>query len=387
MDERDRETLNRLARHDGWPAISVYLPVHRAGAETQQDPIRLKNLLGRASEMLVTGGMRSPEADALLADAWKLQRDPAFWREGFDGLALFIGPGVFETVRTSRTLPERLRVGTRFLVRPLMPALAPDLRFYVLALSQNRVRLLEGTTEEVRELDPTGVPQGLADALKYDDYEAQVQFHSRTPAGAAGRGRRAAVFHGHGGSGETAKDDLFRYFRLVDGGLKELLAPDVPLLLAGVEYLFPIYREANTHARLLPEFIRGNPDEQPAREIHAEALELLEPHLQHDLERAVAAYGEGRGDDTSSGDLRQIVPAAVEGRIDTLIVGDEDTAWGSYDSAAGHMTVRSEPDNGDIDLLDHAATATLLHGGTVHVLPAEEVRAATGSDAAAVFRY
>lgn len=81
------------------------------------------------------------------------------------------------------------------------------------------------------------------------------------------------------------------------------------------------------------------------------------------------------------------MPAAVEGRVDTLIVTDQDTAWGSYDSAADSMVLRSEPQNGDIDLLDHAAAATLLHGGTVHVLPAEEVREATGADAAAVFRY
>ena len=387
MDERDREKLNRLARHDGWPAVSVYMPMHRAGPETQQDPIRLKNLLTGADESLVSGGMRSPDAEKFLADAWKLQQDPTSWRGGAEGLALFIGPETFEVLRTSRPLPERLRVGTRFLLRPLMPALAPALRFFVLAFSQNKVRLLEGTAEEVRELEPEGIPQGLADALKYDDYEAQVQFHSRTPAAAAGAGRRAAIFHGHGGTGETAIDDLFRYFRLVDTGLKELVPPDVPLVLAGVDFLFPIYRDANTHPRLVPQGIPGNPDEQPAREIHAEALKLLEPHLSADLARAMEAYAEGRSGETASGDLRRIVPAAVEGRIDTLIVGDQDTAWGSYDSAADSMTLRSEPDNGDIDLLDHAATATLLHGGTVHVLPAEEVREATGSDAAAVFRY
>ncbi|MBE0417145.1 MAG: hypothetical protein IBX63_05225 [Coriobacteriia bacterium] len=387
MDARDRETLSRLARHDGWPAVSIYLPVHRTGPETQQDPIRLKNLLAKAGDTLVSNGMRSPNAEEFLGEAWKLQRDPAFWREGFDGLALFIGEGTFEVIRTSRQLPERLRVDTRFLLRPLMPALSPDLKFYVLALSKKRVRLLEGTAEAVREVDPTGIPQGLADALKYDDYENQVQFHSRTPAAAAGIGRRSAVFHGHGGIGDTEKTDLFHYFRLVDAGLKELVSPDVPLVLAGVDYLFPIYREANTYARLLPEGIAGNPDEQPAREIHAEALSLLEPYLQADVQRAMDAYTEGRGGDTSSADLRLIVPAAVEGRIDTLIVSDEDTAWGSYDSSADSMTLRSEPHNGDIDLLDHAAAATLLHGGTVHVLPAEKVREATGAAAAAVFRY
>jgi hypothetical protein len=387
MNVRDRETLDGLARHDSWPAISIYLPVHRAGADTQQDPIRLKNLLAAAGDALVSGGMRSPDAEEWLREAWLMQSDPAFWRDGFDGLALFIGDGVFEAIRTTRQLPERFRVGNRFLLRPLMSALAPDLRFYVLALSKKRVRLLEGTAEEVHEVDPAGIPQGLADALKYDDYERQVQFHSGTSGGAAGRGRRAAMFHGHGGGGETEKDDLLRYFRLVDAGVKELLPPDVPLVLAGVDYLLPIYREANTHARLLPETVTGNPDEQPARDIHAEALALLEPYLSASIRRAIDAYTEGRGAGISSTDLRLIVPAALEGRIETLIVSDSDTAWGSYDSSSDSMTLRSEPHNGDIDLLDHAAAATLLHGGAVHVLPAEAVRETTGADAAAVFRY
>ncbi|MFU8890062.1 MAG: hypothetical protein ACNA76_00185 [Anaerosomatales bacterium] len=387
MDERNRETLNALARHDSWPAVSVYLPVHRAGTDTQQNPIRLKNLLAQAGDALVSGGMRSPDAEEFLREAWSLQRDPAFWREGFDGLALFIGEESFEVIRTSRPLPERLRMGTRFLLRPLMSALAPDVTFYVLALSKKHVRLLEGTPEEVREVDPQGIPQGLADALKYDDYQRQVQFHSGTSAGATASGRRSAMFHGHGGTGETEKDDLLRYFRLVDEGLRELVPADVPLVLAGVDYLLPIYREASTHARLMSESITGNPDEEPAREIHAEALALLEPYLNADLRRAVEAYVEGRGGTTVTADLRLIVPAALEGRVDTLIVTDQDTAWGSYDSAADNMVLRSEPHNGDIDLLDHAAAATLLHGGTVHVLPAEEVRRATGADAAAVFRY
>jgi hypothetical protein len=54
----------------------------------------------------------------------------------------------------------------------------------------------------------------------------------------------------------------------------------------------------------------------------------------------------------------------------------------------GRMTLRSEPSNGDIDLLDHAAAATLLHGGN-GARPARRdgIREATGGDEAAVFRY
>ena len=38
--------------------------------------------------------------------------------------------------------------------------------FYVLALSQNEVRLLQATRHSVREIDLTGVPQSMAEALR-----------------------------------------------------------------------------------------------------------------------------------------------------------------------------------------------------------------------------
>ena len=389
MDVLERSSLEELAGHDGWPAVSVYLPAHRAGNETVQDPLRLKNLLKKAEDGLVARGMRAPDAAAMLKPARDLQADGAFWREGFDGLAIFLTPDTSRVFKTSRSFPEYMRLSSRFIVRPLISALAPDLRFFILALSKNRVRILEGTAETVRELEPTGIPQGLSDALKYDDYESHVQFHSRTPAVASGHGRRAAIFHGHGGSADTAKEDLLRYFRQVDRGLQELLGEkSVPLLLAGVDYLLPIYREASSYPLLVDAGITGNPDEARPETMHSEALELLEPHLYRDIDAAMSAFAERREGQGASADLHAIVPAALEGRVDTLLVADSGNVWGSYDPSTDSMTVRTEPVNGDVDLLDRAAAETLLHGGRVHILSAEEIRSMTGGgEAAAILRY
>ncbi|MBS3956838.1 MAG: hypothetical protein KGZ40_04855 [Clostridiales bacterium] len=389
MDTLDRRSLLALAGHAGWPAISVYLPAHRAGAETQQNPIRLKNLLKEVEAALAQGGMRAPQIDTLLSDVWKLQGDPAFWRDGFDGLAVFIGQATFTVYRTAVTLPERVRVGKHFFIRPLVPALAPHLRFIVLALSKNRVRLLEGTGEEVREIDPAGIPQGLAEALKYDDYERQVHFHSRTPAAAAGRGgKRAAMFHGHGGHADIAKESLERYFRLVDKGLVELIGTaGTPLLLAGVDYLLPIYRAVSTYRDLLPEALTGNPDETPAATLHVEALEVLSPYVRRKLEDDLASLESARENATAASTLEDVVLAAHAGRVETLFVAETDEMWGSV--APGIIEVAGSHDQarGDTDLLDRAAAQTLLHGGDVHVLAPGEAAAAIGSPAAAVLRY
>ena len=48
MDLLPRRELEGLILEREGPCVSIFLPTHRAGAETQQDPIRLKNLLGEA---------------------------------------------------------------------------------------------------------------------------------------------------------------------------------------------------------------------------------------------------------------------------------------------------------------------------------------------------
>src|SRR4030043_1501864 len=72
MNVLTRNNLNLLmAVHKG-PCVPVFMPMHRSGPETQQDPIRLKNLIREAEERLVTRGISATEARGLLESAQKL---------------------------------------------------------------------------------------------------------------------------------------------------------------------------------------------------------------------------------------------------------------------------------------------------------------------------
>lgn len=383
-DILDRETLIELSRHVGWPAVSIHMPTHRSGPEIQQDPIRFKNLLKTATERLA-GHLRMPEIETLLAPAFRLQQDAGFWRESADGLAVFLGEDETRVFRLEIELPEAVTVAERYTIRPLLAALNTGERFFVLALSKKRVRLLEGDAAGVRELDLTGVPESLAEALKYDDFERQVQFHSRTPAAAAGRGRRAAVFHGHGGIPDVEKENVARFFRAVDRGIHELLRDDdAPLLLAGVEYLMPIYREVNSYPHLVDAALTGNPDEMTPQELHAQARDVLRPHFRAEFESDLRTWRELSGVGGASEDIREIVPAAHEGRVRVLFVSPHSTVWGAFDPSSARVDVRDEPRPDDWDLADLAAAETLLHGGVVHAVggsPGEP------ESAAAIFRY
>ena len=233
MNLVSRGELRELARGREAPCISIYMPTHRAGLETQQDPTRLKNLLRDAYDELVQSGYRNPDAEALLEPASSLVPSYDFWQHQSDGLAMFLGPEVFRTYRLPFDFDELVVVGDRFHLKPLLPLLSGDGRFYVLALSQNEIRLLQGTRYRVGGVDLDNVPQSLSDVLKWDDPEKRLQWHTGTGAKTNGR---AAVFHGHGvASADDPKDYIFRYFRRIDEGLSQVLAGDTaPLVLAGV---------------------------------------------------------------------------------------------------------------------------------------------------------
>ncbi len=386
IDTLERETVIELARHTGWPAVSIHLPTHRTGPETQQDPIRLRNLLKTAEESLRDGGMRQPDVDSLLAPAREIASDAGFWRDSDAGLAIFLAEDSVRVMRVNVVLAELVSVADRYTVLPMIPAVNSGERFFVLALSKKRVRLLEGSRTDIHELDLSGAPTSLADALKYDDFDHAVQFHSRTPAGAAGRGRRAAVFHGHGGMPDVEKTNVERYFRMIDQGIHELLRDDdAPLLLAGVDYLLHIYRAVNSYPHLVAASMAGSPDELAASVIHSQALVLLEPHFRSEFERDVALLREMHGTRNASFDLAEIIHAAHEGRVRILFVAAGTNAWGAYDPSNARVDVHDPPRPGDFDLTDLAASETLLHGGTIHAAlpyPTPEV-----GTAAAIFRY
>jgi hypothetical protein len=361
------------------------MTTHRAGVEIQQDPIRLKNLLGEAEEVLVTMGLRSPEAGELLEPAQELLGDYEFWQHQSDGLAIFLSLKLFRAYRFPLEFDELVVVTDRFHVKPLLPLLSGDGRLYVLALSQNEVRLLQGTRYSVGEIDLEGVPKSLAEALRHDDPEKQFQFHTQTQT-PGGQGDRAAVFHGHGVVSEEDKENILRFFQKVDRDLQDVLSDEeAPLVLAGVEYLLPIYAKANTHPHLLSHGIEGNPEALSWEELHERAWAIVQPRFQKAQLEAIAQYEQLVSTEQASHDIRTIVPAAHYGRVDTLFVAVGLQRWGAFDPQTNTIDIHGEEEPGDEDLLDLAAVQTLLHGGEVYALEPTEVP--DGVPLAAVFRY
>lgn len=376
------EALRHLTEIKQGPCVSIYLPTHRIPTEIGQDRLRLKNLLGQAEESLVALGLRSPEAKAILQPAEGLLLKTPFWKGQEDGLAIFLAPDIYYFHPLPLAFPELMVVSERFHLKPLLALLGTN-EFYILALSQNEVRLLQASRYSVSEVDLEGVPQSLAEALKYDDPQKQLQFHTGTQKIT---GDRAAMFHGHGVGTDDAKSNLLRFCQHLDRGLHDILRNEqAPLVVAGVDYLLPIFREASSYAHLLPEGVAGNPEGLSPEELQRQAWPVVESYFNQAQRQAEAKYRQLAGTGKASHDLREILPAAYHGRVEVLFVAVGRQEWGVFEAQRQELQRFSEARPGAEDLLDAAAVQTMLKGGTVFSVEPEAVP--DGPPMAAVFRY
>lgn len=362
----DRDTVLSLARSRSWPSISLYLPTHRAGAGKAQDRIRFKNLIRSAHGRLTAAGLSDQQADGALAAAQSLLEDATYWRDTGEGLAVFASPDLVEVIRLDVTVPERAIVGGRFHLRTLLSAMRENHRFFALAIDRNGCRLFRGDAGDISEVPLEGAPESVADELRYDEAGPTLQHISvPTPGSSAG-----AVFHGHGGEKDTHKQALERYLRKVATALDKVTAPErgIPLLLLGVEYEVAMFRLLSDYSNIAEPFVAGATDVAKPHDIHARALEALQPVFGQAQDKWLRELGQLEGSPLATHDPVQIANAAAQGRVKSLLFEDGDGAL----------------DEGTWEMIDIAAADTMLTGGEVHALSGVDTPL---KGVAAVLRY
>ncbi len=360
----------------------MFMPTYRVGAEAQQNQIRLKNLIRLAEEKLLAGGCRPQEAKTLLEPVQGLTGNMIFWKHQSEGLAIFISSSVFNYYCLPENFDELIVVADHFHVKPLLPVLSGDDRFYILTLSQNEIHLFAGTKQNVREVEIDAIPQSLAAALQYDDLEKQVRFHRGGQRG----GERSSMISGHGADLDDSKENILKYFRQIDKGLHDLLRDErIPLVLAGVDYLFPIYKEVTTYTHLMDEGITGNPKGMSTEQLHRQAWAIVDPCFQKVENDAIAQYRQSSGTGLTSRDIMEIVPAAYHGKVGSLFIATGYQQWGVFDPVSDKVDLSETMETGGEGLVDFAAIQTFLHGGAVFVLTQEKMP--DEAPLTAIFRY
>ncbi|MEL7060672.1 MAG: hypothetical protein AAGN46_11655 [Acidobacteriota bacterium] len=379
-----RETLDRLIEETTFPCVSIYLPTVEAGAETQQNSIRFKNQLATAETMAQARGVESSALEGLLAPARALLDNFEFWQHQSAGLAVFLTGGEITTHRLAFDPSEVVTVHDRPYVKPLLPLLTGDGRFYLLAASQKQVRFFEGSRSAIRPLEIPDMPASLDAALGSRSEAPSLQL--RTSSGSAGG---APIYHGHGAGDDDQKGELQRFLRRVDDAIRGVLAgSDAPLVVAAVERTVAAFHQVTHLSHVLEEGVLGNPDDRTPQELHAAAWPLVAPTFEAQRDEAHRQYRQLSETERTTTDLEAIVDAATFGRVETLFVSQEGNVWGSFviDGPATRIERHDERRPGDRDLVEEAALQALRHGSRVFALPAAALPDGAAA-AAAVLRF
>jgi len=376
------DALKEVLQPREGPAITLLVPTLAGGTDFRQNAVRFKNQIRSAEEALSARGLSAARIKELMAPATEMLGDTPFWEKQRRGLVMFLAPRFSRYYRVPLALPEMAVVSDRdFHVKPLVPLVAETGRFFLLTLSQNRVALYEAFREGMTEIEPVGLPPSLREYLEQQGVEGGRQFQTRS----LGSTDRSGVSHGHNPADQD-KERLAEYFREVENAVWEVLRQErVPLLLAGVEYLHPIYREANRYPHLFEQGLHGNVEGMSETDLFNRAWEVMEAHLQQHRGEALARFQGKVGTGLTSTEATQVVPAACQGRVDTLFVPVGVQVWGRYLPETSEIQISAPGANGQVDLLNLAAVETLNSGGRVLVLESSEVPGA--GKAAAIFRY
>lgn len=373
----NRDALEPLVRHEKGIAISLYMPVQfYTKNDAHEDAVRFGRLLRSAEGQLLAQGVEKSHAQSLLRPAENLVARGTLAVKA-PGMAVFVAEDFFRMFELSAEVTEHVTVGSHFEIKPLLGLIEAQ-TFYVLALSQKHIRLLRVAPDGLHEVEVHGAPENLFAAFEEEHFERQMQFHTASLA------NTDATRISHGGSREM-KDRITEFLRKVDRGVNSTIHDRTsPLLLAGVNYIFPLYHEVSTYPTLLPEAIPGSPDHLSAKEFLDAGRAAIRRHLQAEDYVHFANYRQLKGTPQASSNTRDIVASADRGRVLFLFIPNGVSQWGRVD-AIGDVHIHAEQEQRDEELVNRAATKTLAGGGHVCVLPASEFD--EGVCMAAVFRY
>jgi hypothetical protein len=347
------------------------LPTTPGGVDARGDKLRLKNAIKNAQARLESSECSATTIKAIFEPANELLEDEAFWPNCERGLAIWLSPKDQYICHSPVEFRESITVGDNFRVRSLVPAFDYEAGGFVLALSQDQVRLFRVTGHECQILSVPGLPSNLRDALNETSVDRGAQCHS---VGRGTKKKQSAVFHAQGAGHDTEKQNLREYCQQIAKVVTDHLgSTQLPMMLACVDYLAPFYRDANEYPYLLSEYIEGSPDHLTDKQI----AELAGPKLYSNLFKGVAVqlnrFNDLRGTKRASTDIGQIVRAACDGQVDELFFDDSRDVWGRFEPAEGIVDMHDVAAPTDDELIELAVAATLRHRGKVHAIAAEQL--------------
>jgi len=368
IDLPTRDELIRIAGIREPGSVTIYVPTSAELNESDQARIEVKSRLREAVAQLEAASTDAAVVDSITNAVDELLTDGDFWHRQSHSLAIFVNRSTLSTFRVGDNLVGLTGVSDRFLITPLLRAATFGHSAFVLALSQNAVRLIDISPALVAsEVLVPGLPRDLKSTVALDlTNDRDTLAHLRMS--------------------EDPKVRMKEFSQAIDRALRPVLAQsDRPVVLAADEPLASIFRSVSSSPRLVEPAIGGNPEERSADELAAMAASILDVVHTKELATQVTRFEEASSPDLTDSTLEGVAVAATSKAIDTLFVDIDQHIPGYVDELSGVITRSETEDAFDYDVVDEIVRRALLSDARVIAVRAGEVPGA--GPVAAILRF
>ena len=334
MKKVDVSAIKNLIAYEGEPALTLYIPTHRypTPPSIQEDQTRFKNLVRQGCDQ-----WRQQMDDAAVAaietqlESYLSRLD--FWQESIETLAVFASREGIQMYRLPIETEERVYVGTRFDITPLLLVESMNQPAYVFALAMHEPRLFRADLYGMEEIS-VDFPKSPEDALNIDEMFSNS--NTIRSGRSAGPNSIPAAPHGQGDASGAGHEERFMYLRLLDEKIRHLQDFDesLPFIIASTDTEFGDFRSISKMKNIVDVHIPGNHTNSSLPEFHQQVTLLLREHIaatrfSKTLERIQELQGV-----RASFEASDIAAAAEIGKIETLLVPMFDM---TADSVADHQ--------------------------------------------------
>lgn len=368
VDIPTRNEFSLLANQRADACVSIYLKTTPVTQGVQATRIEMGNLIKEAQAQLEAAAFDKKRLAALLDGLNDLLDDDKFWRFQANSLAVFASPDSIRTYRLANDLVSMVQIADRFHIKPLFRAVAFPHTAFILALSENAVRLFEINADQPAvEIEVPQLPTDMASSVGYTSSNERA-FSGRI----------------HGMEGRNVR--LQQYVRQVEAALRPMLAGrETPLILAATGRLADLFKQICSYPNLLPETIAVSPDHLAEAELTTRARPVLDNAYAKQIADIKALFEKRTGERRTTTDISDAARAATFGAIQTLLVDINAVVPGFVDDETGEVSFVDANDAKAYGVIDEITARAFASGATVVGVRREDIPG--GHDLAAILRY
>ncbi|WP_280769179.1 hypothetical protein [Salipaludibacillus daqingensis] len=378
MYEIVKEFPHEIMFEKAAPFISLYQPTHKFSPGNKQDPIVFKRLT-RKIESSLKDSYPNSNFKSLMKPFNQIAKDKEFWRTISEGLAIYATESTCVVYKIERPVKELAIVADRLHISPLIRVFQSADQYQLLGINRNTFSLFEGNRYGFREIPlPNDIPRTKEDVLgdqRTEPYLAKGSF-----------GDPGGKYFGHGGKKDELDKDTEKFFRFVDRFVLENYSKSsqLPLILVALKEYHGPFKKVSNNSFLMNEGIKGAYDSMEKDKLTEKVWEIIEPIYLDKTKKLIDAFETAKAKGSGSYHLEEVVQAAIENRLVSILIEDDRIIPGTIDDTSGEIKNGTSNDDDYSDVLGDLTEIAFKKKANLVVLPKNRMPSETG--VAAVFR-